>query len=357
MSEKTEAPSEKRLREARKQGNIASSKMLASACSQTFAFAAVCATLPVTGADLLAYLRLSLTDAALGQLTPTAGLLRAASALWSASIPVLAAGFFGAVLGSALQSGLSVNPSAISLKLEKLSPGSGLKRLFSKKNLIEAARSAVVVFALLWLLWTTARDAAQVVAALPRLEAFLALGTGWGLVEGLLRRSLLLTLALGGADFLYQRHARWKGLMMSREELKREHKESDGDPHNKSKRKALHRALLGGTTARNVKQATVVVVNPTHVAVALRYDPKEAAAPTLVAKGIEEEAAKIRALAQRHKIPMIKDIPLARTLVRYDLGEEVPEELYQAIAVVLQKVHELGALPAVSLPEPPRSHS
>lgn len=123
---------------------------------------------------------------------------------------------------------------------------------------------------------------------------------------------------------------------MTREEVKREHKESEGDPRHKGQRRALHRQLSQGGPARGVQKATTVVVNPTHLAVALRYDAGECDAPYLVARGREQEALALREEALRLGIPVVRDVPLARSLIHFDVGEPIPEELYQAAAVVLR---------------------
>ena len=118
--------------------------------------------------------------------------------------------------------------------------------------------------------------------------------------------------------------------------LKQEHKDSEGDPHHKAARKSLHRQAALGGPARGVHKASAVVVNPTHIAVALRYDEAEADAPYIVAKAREEDALRLRREARRLGIPVLKDIPLARALIHYDVGEEVPEELYRAAAAILK---------------------
>jgi type III secretion protein U len=147
-------------------------------------------------------------------------------------------------------------------------------------------------------------------------------------------------LALGVADYALARRRHLKDLMMTREEVKREYKESEGDPHHKAQRKALHRQFAQGGAARGVQKATAVIVNPTHIAVALRYDNKECEAPYLVAKGCEADALALRREAQRRGIPVVRDVPLARSLIHYDIGEQIPEELYQAAAVVLRVAME-----------------
>ncbi|HCF59176.1 MAG TPA: flagellar biosynthesis protein FlhB [Myxococcales bacterium] len=350
MSAKTEPPSPKRLRDARQKGNLARSQTLAAALASLCTLGALLAMAPAAGASLFAYTRATLHDAASGTLSASTAIAHAWEALAAASLPVLLAATLGALAGAGLQVGVLFNVTAVAPKLENLSLAKGFKRVFSVRSLVEALKALLITVVILWLAYAALRDGLRVVAGLPRLEAFTAMSTGFGLVRGLVVKALGAAILLGGFDYLYQRHAHLKGLMMSRDDLKQEHKQSEGDPHFKSKRKALHKSLANGTAARGVQKATVLVVNPTHVSVALRYVPKEAAAPTLVAKGTDEEAAKLRWLARRHRVPVVRDVPLARALVRFDVGEEVPEELYQAAAVVLRKVFEMGALPAEARP-------
>jgi len=158
-------------------------------------------------------------------------------------------------------------------------------------------------------------------------------------------KAAVVLVALGFADQALARRKHVKDLMMSHEEVKQEHKNSEGDPHAKSKRKSLHKQLASGGPARGVQKAPAVVVNPTHVAVALRYDEGECDAPYIVAKGQEEDALKLRKEAEALEIPVIRDVPLARTLVHYDVGEQVPEELYQAAAAILKVALETSEPP------------
>ena len=123
--------------------------------------------------------------------------------------------------------------------------------------------------------------------------------------------------------------------MMTKEEVRREHKSQEGDPHHKAKRQALHRALGSGGAARGVATASCVVVNPTHIAVALRYDERECDSPYIVAAARDQAALQIRAEARRLSIPVVKNVPLARALVLQDVGTAVSEELFEATAAVL----------------------
>jgi type III secretion protein U len=341
VSEKTEQPTPRRLEQARRRGQVARSRSLASASSALFALTALAATAPAAAASFLSFARAALADLAA---SPSLAAWRAFEALASASLPVLGAGLAGALAGAGLQVGLRLSPEAVRPKLERLDPGAGFKRLFSARQLTEVLKAALIATAVLWLAWSSLKGHARVLSSLSTGRAEAALGATFSLAESFAADALLLAIAFGGLDFLLARRSHLKSLMMSRDEVKREHKESEGDPHHKARRKAAHRALMNGTAARGVKAATAVVVNPTHVAVALRYEPLEADAPTVVAKGEGEGAAKLRAEAVRLGVPMVRDIPLARALHRTcEVGEQIPEELFEAAAAVLQKAFELGA--------------
>jgi flagellar biosynthesis protein FlhB len=133
-----------------------------------------------------------------------------------------------------------------------------------------------------------------------------------------------------------------KGLMMSKQEVQREYKEQEGDPHVKYMRKQLHEELLAESIVENVPKASVVVINPTHLAVALRYEERNMGAPTVTAKGSFTMAEKIISLARKHHVPILRNVPLARSLSEMEIGREIPEELYEAVAEVLNWVYQLA---------------
>ncbi|MET0402154.1 MAG: EscU/YscU/HrcU family type III secretion system export apparatus switch protein, partial [Cystobacter sp.] len=189
---------------------------------------------------------------------------------------------------------------------------------------------------LAWLVVGEARDAGPDVLRSVWLSGTSGLVHGVGRLESLLFLLAWVLVALGVGDYALARRRHVRELMMTREEVKREHKESEGDPRHKSHRRALQRQVAAGGPARGVGKASVVVVNPTHIAVALRYAPEECEAPYLVGKGREADALALRREAERLGVPVIRDVPLARGLVHYDVGEEIPEELYQAAAAVLR---------------------
>jgi type III secretion protein U len=280
------------------------------------------------------------TAALLGQgASIPSALNQALSLLMRACAPALGGAVLGAAIAGLATAGWAPSTAVLVPRLERLDPLAGLKRLFTWRTLTELGRSILVALLLATALVAGAWSLLPSALRLPTLEA-----PGAGLV--LLRpsalrlwsRVLLLAASVGLLDLMMARRRHRRSLRMSREEVRREHREQEGDPRHRAHRRAAHRQLLLAGRARGVKAASVVVVNPVHVAVALRWAPEECDAPYLVARGRGDEARAIRAEALALGISVVRDVALARGLVQYDVGEEVPEELYRAAAVVLQHV-------------------
>lgn len=335
MSEKTEQPSAKRLREARRQGQLPRSRLLSSSAVTLGGVLALGVSVPMGFARLKAW---------------TAELLlhpSAPDALWEAGgmfarlvAPVLGGTVLASLAVSVATVGFALNPEHVLPQWERISPAAGLKLLFSVRPLFELGKGLLVAAVVIWLVWSEAVEAGPEVLRSVWWEGGAALEHGVGLLGALVVRLSWVLVVLGVGDFALARYRHVKELMMTREELKREHKESEGDPRHKSQRRAVHRQLAAGGPARGVPKASVMIVNPIHVAVALRYAAGECEAPYLVAKGREADALKLRHEAERLGIPVVRDIPLARSLVHYDVGEEIPEELYQAAAAVLRAARQ-----------------
>ena len=149
----------------------------------------------------------------------------------------------------------------------------------------------------------------------------------------------LVVAAIGFGDFMWQRHRHMKELKMTREEVKREHKEQEGDPQHKHERMRLHRELLQQRMINAVKKADFVVVNPDHIAVAIKYDRDSQEAPTVVAKGERILAEKIKEVAREAGVPIFRNVSLARALRDVEEGDEIPEALYEAVAEILRVVY------------------
>lgn len=333
MSEKTQEATPQKRADARKKGQLASSRPLTQGAATIGAIVGL-----VLGQEVISERLQVLTVRLLGTstLAPSAALSEAlktlaACVLWPAIGAVL-----GAVIAGLTTAGLTFNPTLVQLKPERLNPAEGLKKLFSKARVLETLRSLAYAAVILIACWRLMAELAQPALRLSSLS-------GPALTEGLLQttrpvltRALLGLGLVGLFDFWLAKRRHRKELMMSHQDVKQEHKSSEGDPHHKAKRKAAHKQLTSGGPARGAKAATAVVVNPTHIAVAIRYEPEECEAPYIVARGRDDDALEIRREAAAHGVPIVKDIPLARGLIHYELGEEVPEELYQAAAAVLR---------------------
>jgi type III secretion protein U len=193
-----------------------------------------------------------------------------------------------------------------------------------------------------------AADLARLGGQLGRVSAVAGVLTG-----ELARDAALAGLALAAVDLVVVRHGWRKRLRMSPDEVKREHKESEGDPQLKAARDRAHHEMLAAATVANVRTASVVVVNPTHLACALRYDEKEGdEAPVVVAAGEGELAARIVEAARAYGVPILRDVPLARALVELEVGDAIPEALYEAVAEILREAWEETPDQAPGAPQP-----
>ncbi|MBJ6759234.1 EscU/YscU/HrcU family type III secretion system export apparatus switch protein [Myxococcaceae bacterium JPH2] len=333
--EKTEQPTPRRLREARRKGQVARSRMLSASAVTLGGLLGFLSHARDGSAKLMAWTARLLLE----QRAPDVG-MEAARLVVSLSGPALGGALLAAFGVSVATVGFELNPAHVLPSLERVNPVAGFKRLFSGRAMLEVGKALVVTALVAFVVWR------EVVASgADALRSIWSDGVGGArflgeCLSGLCLRLAWLLLVLGVLDYLLARWRHRRDLMMSREEVRREHKESEGDPRNKGQRRALHRQLSQGGAARGVQKATAMVINPTHIAVALRYDSAECDAPYLVAKGREAEALALRAEALELGIPIIRDVPLARSLVHFDVGEPIPEELYQAAAVVLRTALE-----------------
>jgi type III secretion protein U len=335
VSGKTEQPSAKRLREARRQGRIPRSRLLSSSVVTLGGFWALSVVAPE------GFTRLKAWTARLMLHQESAGALEEAGILLLLLVgPPLGSAWLASLAVSVATVGLEMNADHVVPKWERVNPLAGLKKLFSVRPLIELGKALLVAVGVGWLVWREAVEAGPDVLRSVWLTGTSGLEHGVQRLGPLVLRLAWVLVVLGVGDYVLARRRHLKDLMMTREEVKREHKESEGDPHHKSQRRALHRQWAAGGPARGVGKASVVVVNPTHIAVALRYEPEECEAPYLVGKGREADALELRRDAERLGVPVVRDVPLARSLVHYDVGEEIPEELYQAAAAVLRVARE-----------------
>ena len=337
--EKTEQPTAKKLREARKRGEVPKSRELGTAA----VVLATAAALIWTGGAVLDAL-VSVWHLAMAAIEgevaarPVDVLGAGAAVGLGALVPLLLAVMIAGTLASFLQVGPLLTVTPIQPKLERLDPVRGMKNLFSQKQLVELVKNILKLTVIGVVAYLTLRDAIRGVVALGARDAEDAIAGTGALVITLLLRAGGAMAAIAVADVFYQRWRYREDQKMSKEEVKREHKEAEGDPHAKQARDRMHREIVQHGVLEEVRRADVLVVNPTHVAVALRYDEEEAemGAPEVVAKGQEDLARRMIAAAREAGVPVMRDVPLAHALFDLDVGDEIPEALYEAVAIVLR---------------------
>jgi type III secretion protein U len=347
MSDKTEEASPKRLQDARARGNVPQSREAVSTAAMAAGLAALGAS--ASAIEQGFHRGFSVALAAARAPSPSrapstlgSALARAADEGLVTTGLALGAAAGAAGLTGALLVGFLFAPRAAAPSLERLDPGQFLARLAKPRTYVEPAVALAKAAVLVGLAWAGAR------ALIPLWRQ--APGGGVGalpaLAEATVRRplSIVLGAAAGFAalDVLYRRWQHARDLRMSKDELQREHKESEGDPHARHARERLHKELLSEATLHNVRKARFVVTNPTHYAVALGWDEETMEAPQLLAKGEGELARRIIAEAHRQGIPVLRDAPLARSLHASEIGDEIPEALYEGVAAIVRFLTDGG---------------
>jgi len=330
--EKQFEPTPSHIERAKREGDVARSQELGNAAAFGAALLATAGIL----APLAAALQAALFSAARGSSNRAA--LANAAALMLVPLGAAAAASIGANL---VQSG-GFRLAPVSMKAERLAPGEQLKRMFSREAAVTAARASIAFIC----------AAVAIVPAFAGIyAAALNAGGPGGVASAAWSGALHAAIAacavgavFASADYGVQL-VRWrKRLRMSFEELKRDQKESDGDPLARSRRRALHRQISRGSL-RRVKDAAFVVTNPTHIAIALEYRPPGVPVPRVLVRAADDAAARVRELAAAHRIPLVENVPLARRL--YALakpGEYIPQETYVAIAEIVAALAKAGVL-------------
>ncbi|MBL9037382.1 MAG: type III secretion system export apparatus subunit SctU [Archangium sp.] len=344
--DKTEEPTQKKIDDARKEGNVWKSRDLSGAISFVVAMSVVKAT----WGDFETSVR-HLFSFAFEQMSRPETLSLATSQLMTMALTQVLVLCLPIALAAAVTGGmvdfLQVGPllalKAVMPKLEKLNAIEGLKNLVGKKQLIEMVKSIAKLSVTGYVTFGVVRDAMGLVVATIRGDPSMTMLVMGELVSRVVIKVTLLFVVFAIFDVWWQRHSYMKDQMMSKDDIKKEYKESEGDPHHKAKRKELHQEIMEGEQMAAVESADVVVTNPDHVAVALKYDKANDGAPRVVAKGIDGRAQAIKALAKDADVPMLRNIPLAHALHRVDVNAEIPEALYDAVAEVLNFVWQLKA--------------
>ncbi|RME69388.1 MAG: EscU/YscU/HrcU family type III secretion system export apparatus switch protein, partial [Nitrospirae bacterium] len=254
-------------------------------------------------------------------------------------VPFLILPVILAIGGSLVQGGLVFRP--FKLEPERINPIEGLKRIFSRYALMEFLKGLLKFSAGGVLLYLMVKKVVIEMAGIAFLGLEESLSLGWSVLLKTLRAGVFLFFVIAVVDYLNERWRFERSLRMSPEELKEEFRETEGDPLVKARIRSIQRELARRRMMEEVPKATVVITNPTHLAIALRYEKDRMNAPKVVAKGAGVVAEKIREIARKHHIPIFEDKPLARALYKVPLGSEIPETLYRAVARILAYIYRL----------------
>ncbi len=342
--EKTEKPTPQRLKKARSEGQIPRTQELG-----TWAGVATASVLlPMVarnGFQEVQELFLHIEAVATRpEAAAIAALLGQALTAFMMTVMPLALGLMVVgLVASATQGGVTFATKAMKPTMKKLNPFTGMKRMFGGHGLWEVAKALIKTVALAVVVIVTSDRAQTLVSSAGALPLAAVVDTFVGSAILMFRVVALTGLVLAIADYLVVRKQMMKQLKMSKYEIQQEYKQSEGDPHMKAHRRGVQLSMSRNRMMSEVAEADVLLVNPTHVAVALKYEAAKGA-PRVVAKGAGEVAAKLREIAAESRVPMVQDIPLARALhASCELGQEVPPQLFTAVARVLAFVMHLGA--------------
>jgi len=336
---KTEAPTPRKLSQAREKGDVAKTPDLAS-----FAvLAGTAAAIAIAGgwlarnlaADLVPFLAHPDQISVEGQ-----GGMQVARQVILAILPglaiVLGTAMICGVGANLMQTGLMFTGEKLKPDLKKLSPLAGLKKMFGLDSLMQFLKSLVKVVVTAVLAWWVLKPFLPELANLSAADPLTMLPFAVDILKRLVFSVAGLALAVAGGDWFWQRFRFMEKLKMTREEVKDEFKQTEGDPHVKGRQRQIRMERARRRMMQAVPTATVVVMNPTHYAVALKYEAGESAAPLCVAKGLDALALKIRAVAEEAGVPVVEDPPLARALyAAVEVEEMIPPAHYEAVAKII----------------------
>jgi type III secretion protein U len=349
--DKTEKPTPKRLKDARKKGDVPKSRdvsstaglvlwLLLAAMATGFAMSRIAALYD----QLFATIGQGWTEDGFVLAVRSVGWQAAELLLMLSALLLIPAAAVG-LLAEFLQAGPVLTFEKITPKLDKMNPVEGVKRMFSMDNLIEVLKGVAKAAILLFIGFLAAKAALPQIVALARAPSVSA-GAVLPLISSLTVKVLSWSVAalalVSILDLAYQRHSFEKKMRMSIRDIKKEMKDSEGDPHVKHQRKQVHHEWSQRNNAQAARNATVLLVNPTHVAIAIEYDRETTPVPVISAKGEDEVARAMREAAAEAGVPIVRNIPLARDLLaRGEVGEIVPADLFDIIAEVILWAREV----------------
>ncbi len=339
---KTEEATPRKLEDARKKGDVAKSADVGSALSLLGAAAVILSAGGLFAGQIAEQMLpfIASPHAMLGGLEAGAGVEIGGRALWAIA-PFLGAVMLATIIGGAggnlAQSGLLFTADKLKPQWNRVNPLEGFKRIFGPDGLVQFLKTFLKLLAVSFICWMVMKPHIREFENLAAMPPAAVLPLARDLAIALMAAALIFLGFTAGADYLWQRFRFNERMKMTKEEVKEDYKQSEGDPHVKAKLKQIRAQRSRQRMMQNVPKATVIVTNPTHYSVALRYEPGEGdAAPVCVAKGVDALALRIREVAREHNVPIIENVPLARALyAAVDIDETIPREHFEAAAKVI----------------------
>lgn len=346
--DKTEEPTAKKLSDARKEGQVAKSTELVTGASLLTLFLVLKIFTGYIGGVFLEgfvinfnYIGMYSKDN-FGYQTMTGMLFEAAKLMLLAVLPVMVAAFLVAFIVNAMQVKWEPTAKPLMPKLSRLNPISGFKRIFSLDKIIELLKAIIKIIIIVYICYSTLEDEWELIIELYEYNLLQGLSIILKVITDLGIKISALFLIVGFADLIYQKFKFKKDLRMTKQEVKDEYKQQEGDPQVKGKIKSKMQEVSRRRMMQSVPEADVVITNPTHLAVALKYDKESSDAPVVVAKGADYLAEKIKEVARQNDVQIIENKPLARMLYHnVELMDQIPPQLYQMVAEILAEVYKI----------------
>ena len=346
-SSKTEKATPKRRRDERKRGNVAKSQDVVAVATLTVSYAMLRLLAPSFVEQTARFIEYCLGEAILAEMSFPAllqELLRQSGILVALTVGLLALTIIVVSIAATFaQTGMLVSAEALKPKFSKINPLQGFKRLFSLRSVIETLKGILKIILLLWLVYNNLMDMLSVNHKYLYTDLAAGIEHIYDSILTMIFQIIIAFAVVAAADYLYQWWDYEQQLRMSKQEIKEEYKQTEGDPQIKGKIKERQQQMARSRMMQQVPQADVVIKNPTHFAVALRYHPDTDNAPIVLAMGQDELALRIIQVAEENQVAVVENVPLARALyANAELGREIPPEFYGAVAEILVYIFRLN---------------
>ncbi|MBU5426547.1 flagellar biosynthesis protein FlhB [Tissierella pigra] len=347
FSEKTEKPTPKKRRDAREEGQILQSKEINTVVILFSCFIG----LKVFGGFMSEQLKkfmidifseINNTDVFLNYNNLMINFLKILTVFIIVSAPILAVAFLSSLIINYFQVGFLFTNKTLKIKLNRLNPIEGFKKIFSKRALMELVKSVLKLWLVGYVTINYGKDQIARIVELSSMEPIESFINFSNLLYGFIIRILSVLFVLAIMDYIFQWRQHEKNLMMSKQEIKEEYKQTEGDPFIKGKIKERQRRMAMSRMMQDIPKADVIITNPTHYAIAIKYDKDKFLAPYILGKGVDLIAENIKKIAKENMIPIVENKPLARAIYdSIDIGDIITEDLYEAVAEVLAYVYSL----------------